>query len=116
MTEKYKKFFDLLESVTPEVFTDYLDAKKVSPICPMCKHGVQIIPETVKSTLADLNKRTAFVTFYKHTPVQHTDHDANYYYQVHCENCGFVSMYTATMVLDWLTQRNKDNEAAKNEE
>lgn len=132
MNDKQKDFIELLEGVTPELFTKFLDEKKVTAVCPMCKHVGQIIPETFKTSLADIlqaknasledvleNKitRTSFVTFYRHYPAQQhgADHDTNYYYKVNCENCGFVSMYTATMVLNWLAERNKDNKEPQSE-
>lgn len=78
----------------------------------MCSStGEQIISETTKASLAELvesKKRTqTFVTFFRHTPAKSTDTDANYYYKLSCDHCGFITTHEIRQLLRWLDENNR---------
>ncbi|WP_426762357.1 hypothetical protein ACP6EW_20770 [Hafnia paralvei] len=103
---KQKAFFNRLELVTANDFVKFLDAKGVTSICPMCGvEGAQIIDETRHVTLEDLTddqQGRIFVTYFRHTPENPGDSDANYYYKMSCGNCGYITTHNVGPVLRWL--------------
>ncbi|KGM26183.1 MULTISPECIES: hypothetical protein [Photorhabdus] len=106
------KLIKKLETINADTFFKFLDAKKVTRICPMCHSvGEQVIAETSKAAVADLlhgqSVSKTFVTFFRHAPEQPTDSDANYYYKLSCDNCGYITTHEVRSVLHWLSQQEK---------
>lgn len=104
--EKQKAFYTRLEQVTLQQFVNFLDIRGVTTKCPQCGvDGEQIIAESGRVTFDDMLKGQAgksFVTFFRHHPAHPGDSDANYYYKMSCSNCGYITTYGVTPVLQWL--------------
>ncbi|MBW5829156.1 hypothetical protein [Yersinia kristensenii] len=111
-------FFKRLEKITAKEFSKFLDTKGVTTTCPMCNSdGEQVFDETNHSTMADLfegQSGQTFVTYFHHKPANPGDSDANYYYKMTCENCGYITTYGVTPVLKWFDSlQSKDVESEK---
>lgn len=104
--EKLKAFYKRLEQVTSKQFNKFLDVKGVMTTCQQCGvDGEQIIAESGRATLEEVlkgQKGISFVTFFRHDPAHPGDSDANYYYKMSCANCGYITTYGVTPVLQWL--------------
>lgn len=112
MTGQYKDFIKRLEGVSAEDFFSFLDEKGVSYVCPICDVDGQNLAETNKVNAADPTKGITFVTYFKYHASNGTDSDENYFYKLTCANCGFISTYSVTSVLNWLDknkQKGKDS-------
>ncbi|EIG9086441.1 hypothetical protein V4F78_003910 [Serratia marcescens] len=117
--EKKKAFYKRLEQVSSKQFVNFLDAKGVTTKCPQCGvDGEQIIAESGRATLEDLIKGQegkSFVTFFRHEPAHPGDSDANYYYKMSCANCGYITTYGVTPVLQWLDSLKSEEEGGADE-
>lgn len=114
MEEKRQMFKKRLESITPQLFFRFLDAKNVTSKCHGC--GADDSQETAtsgKTDLASLHSGKAsveFVTYFRLEPGHPGDSDQNYYYKSSCENCGFVTMHAVTPVLRWIDSQEQAGE------
>jgi hypothetical protein len=108
--EKLKAFYKRMERVTAGHFLAFLNAKNVTPICPMCgTDGEQLFDETHHQSLEDMTAGTSFMTYFRHTPVNPGDSDINYYYKMTCSHCGFITTHGVTPVLNWIDSLQSTN-------
>ncbi|WP_200885958.1 hypothetical protein [Aeromonas hydrophila] len=111
MEDKRQAFKYRLESITPQLFFRFLDAKNVTGKCLSCgADGLQETATSGKTDLASLCSGKAdveFVTYFRLEPGHPGDSDQNYYYKSSCENCGFVTMHAVTPVLRWIDSQEQ---------
>lgn len=107
MVEKRQMFKKRLDSITPQLFFQFLDEKNVTSKCLGCgAEGLQETATSGKTDMARLHSGKAsveFVTYFRFEPGHPGDSDQNYYYKSSCENCGFVTMHAVTPVLKWVS-------------
>lgn len=116
-----------LLAVTPVLFRKFLAEKGVSFRCPSCGSDDLTVPEsatmqteklpenfnslssTERGMIVDslLHYYVSYVTWGEGS---HVSHLRKSYYQVHCLNCGHLSLYRSVTVLNWLENLDKESE------
>ncbi|WP_422527948.1 hypothetical protein [Serratia fonticola] len=123
-----EKYIQRLRKVSPDLFLLFLSQKGVPLVCPSCGSSSLSIPESftmekVKQPSASDNlshtdqgdaPQSLPDTYVSYIPLG----DRNYllaliksYYQVHCMNCGHLTLYRSATVLNWLEKINLESEA-----
>ncbi|HAF4682494.1 TPA: hypothetical protein G8N23_000031 [Salmonella enterica] len=114
MKKKKREFIKKLETITPDDFFRFLNAKNVTVDCPGCGlKDTQITASSGKINLQQLfdgEKDSEFMTYFRLAPGHPGDSDTNYYYKSYCENCGFITMHAVTPVLNWLALQEKQGD------
>ncbi|MBN3207511.1 hypothetical protein H5A35_08800 [Pectobacterium brasiliense] len=111
--ENEKALIERLKQVTADQFVNFLSAKRVTTMCPMCgEDGQQVIDETYRETLEDMisgKPASSFVTFFHHQPAIPGNSDINYYYKMTCDNCGYITMHSVKNLLAWADNMEKQD-------
>ncbi|EHH3357831.1 hypothetical protein ACK1W8_002193 [Salmonella enterica] len=126
--EKYK---DRLMKVTPDLFFHFLSEKGVSGTCISCGSSRLSVPESsivrwsegVPKNFKDLTQEEQielvekntlrYVSYTSFRDVKRPSGIRKSYYMVHCLNCGYLSLYRTSAVLNWLEKdkaQGDDNE------
>lgn len=115
MNQQLDLFKKRLEEITADIFFKFLDEKGASSICPICGCDDQSIAETKHIIVGPSGGTSStFVTYFKYYPNNNTDSDTNYFYKLTCINCGFISTYSVTSVLDWIEQTKQESKEPHN--
>ncbi len=119
------EFQERLKKVTPELFAEYLASKGIEQKCQMCRHEKFAVPESgvlIRSelpenylSLPDDEKSKSFDKIVRTfvTPItlgsdKFSDILHKTYFPTHCMNCGYLNLYRARSVLNWIDNKNKE--------
>ncbi|EAV5088658.1 hypothetical protein ABVL59_004815 [Salmonella enterica] len=125
------KYKDRLMKVTPDLFFHFLSERGVSGTCISCGSSRLSVPESrvvrwgegKPKNFKDLtqeeqielveNNTQCFVSYTSFGDVRRPSGIRKSYYMVHCLNCGYLSLYRSSAVLNWLEKdsvQDDDNE------
>ncbi|CNH93823.1 hypothetical protein ABQG65_22495 [Yersinia alsatica] len=122
--EKYKQ---RLMKVSPALFLRFLEEKGVSLRCPSCNSSELSIPEsfTMRSEKLPASTGSSPDTQQRDVNKLLSDPYVSYiplgnklnlsgliksYYQIHCNNCGHLSLYRTVTVLKWLENFDRESD------
>ncbi|EPU1024667.1 hypothetical protein ACJWRY_02015 [Klebsiella pneumoniae] len=128
ISERYRQ---RLMKVSAEDFFKYLAEKGVSRHCIACGSNKLSVPQSVELKSEGLPKNfddlpemeqelaldTASITYMQYVSFEDLDNPAGLrksYYMMHCQNCGNLTLYRSSAVLNWLESKHK-NEGGDNE-